>query len=44
MAFVKCAVCKKKYVPEVLLTTIEPPVELETIGKGMMVEAHGMCD
>ncbi|KAJ3333792.1 hypothetical protein HDU76_003606 [Blyttiomyces sp. JEL0837] len=40
MVFVKCGVCKKKYVPEIILTTMEPPVELETVGKGVMVEAH----
>ncbi|KAJ3415693.1 hypothetical protein HDV05_004371 [Chytridiales sp. JEL 0842] len=40
MAFVKCGMCRKKYVPEVILATIEPPMEVETIGKGMMIEAH----
>ncbi|KAJ3249125.1 hypothetical protein HDU78_007087 [Chytriomyces hyalinus] len=40
MAFSRCGVCKKKYVPEIILSTIEPPSELETIGKGVLVEAH----
>ncbi|KAI9208468.1 uncharacterized protein BJ171DRAFT_207984 [Polychytrium aggregatum] len=40
MAFTKCASCKKRFVPEVLLTTVEPLMELETIGKGMLIEAH----
>lgn len=26
--------------PEVLLATIEPPIELEIIGEGMLIEAH----
>nr|KAJ3418010.1 hypothetical protein HK105_000483 [Polyrhizophydium stewartii] len=39
MALARCAVCRKKYVPEVLLTTIEPPPELEIIGKGVLIEA-----
>jgi hypothetical protein len=33
--------CKKNYVPEVLLTTIEPPSELKIIGEGRLIEAHG---
>ncbi|KAI9357657.1 hypothetical protein DFJ73DRAFT_186947 [Zopfochytrium polystomum] len=40
MAFVKCGLCHKKYVPEILLTTMEPPPELRTIGKGVLIEAH----
>ncbi|KAJ3030028.1 UNVERIFIED_CONTAM: hypothetical protein HDU68_010377 [Siphonaria sp. JEL0065] len=38
--FTRCGVCKKKFVPEIILSTIEPPSELETIGKSVMVEAH----
>ncbi|KAI9332249.1 hypothetical protein BDR26DRAFT_921829 [Obelidium mucronatum] len=38
--FTRCGVCKKKFVPEVILSTIEPPSELETIGKPVLVEAH----
>lgn len=40
MALTKCACCTKKYVPEVLLTTIEPPPELATIGTHVLMEAH----
>ncbi|KAI8610786.1 hypothetical protein BC830DRAFT_1069490, partial [Chytriomyces sp. MP71] len=40
MSFSRCGVCKRKYVPEIILSTIEPPFELETIGKGVLVEAH----
>ena len=36
----KCNCCKKKYVPEILITTIEPPNELETVGKAVLLEAH----
>ncbi|KAJ1332736.1 hypothetical protein BSLG_008365 [Batrachochytrium salamandrivorans] len=39
MALTRCGICKRKYVPEVLLTTIEPPPELEMIGKGIFIEA-----
>lgn len=42
MSYAKCGVCKKKYVPEVLLTTIDPPPELETVGNGILLEAHGL--
>ncbi|KAJ3075681.1 hypothetical protein HDU98_007238 [Podochytrium sp. JEL0797] len=38
--FTRCGVCKKKFVPEIILSTIEPPTELETIGKSVMIEAH----
>ncbi|KAJ3288689.1 hypothetical protein HDU79_004648 [Rhizoclosmatium sp. JEL0117] len=38
--YTRCGVCKKKFVPEILLSTIEPPAELETIGKSVMIEAH----
>ncbi|TPX55578.1 hypothetical protein PhCBS80983_g05201 [Powellomyces hirtus] len=40
MSYAKCALCKKKYVPEVLLTTIDPPSDLTTIGNGTLMEAH----
>ncbi|KND04384.1 uncharacterized protein SPPG_00115 [Spizellomyces punctatus DAOM BR117] len=40
MSYAKCGVCKKKHVPEVLLTTIEPPSELDTVGNGILLEAH----
>jgi hypothetical protein len=40
MAFNRCEKCKKKFVPEVLLASIEPPPELDIIGDGMLIEAH----
>ncbi|KAI8824408.1 uncharacterized protein EV422DRAFT_519983 [Fimicolochytrium jonesii] len=40
MSYIKCGLCKKKYVPEVLLTTIDPPPELETVSNGILLEAH----
>ena len=42
MAISRCLLCKKNYVPEILLATIEPPLELKTIGEGRLVEAHGI--
>ncbi|OAJ36509.1 hypothetical protein BDV3_001140 [Batrachochytrium dendrobatidis] len=39
MALTRCGICRRKYVPEILLTTIELPSELETIGKGVFIEA-----
>lgn len=40
MSTVKCRVCKKKYVPEIIISTIDPPLELFTIGTGCFVEAY----
>lgn len=40
MNFIRCQQCKRRYVPEILLCNIEPPVELQTIGEGYYVEAH----
>ncbi|KAF8930415.1 hypothetical protein EDD21DRAFT_400873 [Dissophora ornata] len=40
MSLVKCQKCKKKYVPEILLSTVEPPAELGVIGQSVFVEAH----
>ncbi|KAG0045955.1 hypothetical protein BGZ83_008829 [Gryganskiella cystojenkinii] len=40
MSLVKCAKCKKKYVPEILLSTVEPPAELGVVGQSAFVEAH----
>ncbi|KAG0199152.1 hypothetical protein BGX28_007528 [Mortierella sp. GBA30] len=40
MSLVKCQKCKKKYVPEILLSTVEPPVELGVVGQSAFVEAH----
>ena len=44
MAFNKCCCCRRGYVPEMLLTTIEPPSEMATIGKAILIEAHGFKD
>jgi hypothetical protein len=41
MALSKCLLCKKHSVPEILLTTVEPPTELKTISEGRLIEAHG---
>lgn len=40
MGFSKCQICKKKNVPEILFTTIQPPTELSIIGDGSFIEAH----
>ncbi|OZJ02721.1 hypothetical protein BZG36_05105 [Bifiguratus adelaidae] len=40
MGFVRCGCCKNKYVAEMLLATIETPLELETVGSPAFVEAH----
>ncbi|KAJ3324791.1 hypothetical protein HDV06_006099 [Boothiomyces sp. JEL0866] len=40
MALIKCGVCNKKYVPEVLLMTTEPYPEMKTIGNWVLIEAH----
>ncbi|KAF9936727.1 hypothetical protein BGZ67_002093 [Mortierella alpina] len=40
MSLVKCQKCKKKYVPEILLSTVEPPAELGVVGQSAFVEAH----
>ncbi|EGC37159.1 hypothetical protein DICPUDRAFT_30730 [Dictyostelium purpureum] len=37
---VKCAVCRKKYVPEVLLATIEPPPGIPITGVGSLIQAR----
>ncbi|XP_031621264.1 C2 domain-containing protein 5 isoform X3 [Contarinia nasturtii] len=36
----KCAVCKKAKVPEVLLTTIEIPDNLQIVGRGCLIHAQ----
>jgi hypothetical protein len=41
MALVRCRVCGKKYVPEVILSTAQQPPELETVGSRVLIEAHG---
>lgn len=40
MRLVRCALCKRKYVPEVLLANIEPPPGLAITGRGRIVEAR----
>jgi hypothetical protein len=41
MAFTQCGVCnKKKYVPEILLASIELPPELDRVGNVSLIEAH----
>jgi hypothetical protein len=34
-----CRLCQRRYVPDLILATIEPPVELETAGETGLVEA-----
>ncbi|KAF2071191.1 hypothetical protein CYY_007493 [Polysphondylium violaceum] len=36
----QCAMCKKKYVPEVLLATIEPPPGIPITGVGGLIQAR----
>lgn len=40
MRLVRCGLCRRKYVPEVMLATIEPPPGLVITGRGRMVEAR----
>ncbi|KAJ2999533.1 hypothetical protein HDV02_002680 [Globomyces sp. JEL0801] len=40
LALTKCGCCKKKYVPEILLSTTELPPELKIIGNCVLIEAH----
>ncbi|KAJ1935103.1 hypothetical protein GGF37_006123, partial [Kickxella alabastrina] len=41
MRFFRCGFCQKKAVPEILLTTIDIPLELDVIdGESCMIEAH----
>lgn len=35
-----CLLCKKKSVPEILLTTLEPPADLPILGVGRLIEAR----
>ena len=39
MNFSKCIGCRKRYVPEVLFATIDPPDDLLTVGSGQLVNA-----
>ncbi|KAH9495182.1 C2 domain-containing protein 5 [Bulinus truncatus] len=36
----KCAICRKKNVPEVLFTTIDPPLSMPTWSKGCLIQAR----
>lgn len=40
MRLVRCQSCKRKWVPDTLLTTIEPAPGLEIRGKGQLLEAR----
>eukprot|EP01117_Protostelium_nocturnum_P002984 TRINITY_DN13914_c0_g1_i1.p1 TRINITY_DN13914_c0_g1~~TRINITY_DN13914_c0_g1_i1.p1 ORF type:complete len:944 (-),score=372.42 TRINITY_DN13914_c0_g1_i1:155-2986(-) len=40
MKFSPCNVCKRRNVPEILLTTIEPPEGIQITGKGIFLEAR----
>lgn len=40
MRLVPCQVCKRKWVPETILSTIEPPPSLEIRGQGQFLEAR----
>lgn len=40
MRLVPCLCCKKKWVPEVILTTVEPSTTLTTRGKSRLLEAR----
>ncbi|XP_069132346.1 C2 domain-containing protein 5-like [Argopecten irradians] len=35
-----CAICKKKKVPDVLFTTIDPPSEVQICGRGSLIQAR----
>ncbi|KAI3637241.1 hypothetical protein MIR68_004947 [Amoeboaphelidium protococcarum] len=36
----KCMICKRRYVPEILITNIEVPADLLTVGDSQLIEAH----
>lgn len=40
MKFNHCNICKKRFVPEILLASIEPPPGIQVLGKGVHLEAH----
>jgi len=42
MEFAKCAVCNQALVPELVIATVEPPPELETVGPSFFIEANVM--
>ncbi|XP_021377240.1 C2 domain-containing protein 5-like isoform X2 [Mizuhopecten yessoensis] len=35
-----CAICKKKKVPDVLFTTVDPPSEIQICGRGSLIQAR----
>ncbi|XP_062605491.1 C2 domain-containing protein 5-like isoform X6 [Saccostrea cucullata] len=35
-----CGICRKRKVPDVLFTTIDPPTEIQTHGKGAFIQAR----
>uniref|UniRef100_A0A7S2W4C5 C2 domain-containing protein n=1 Tax=Mucochytrium quahogii TaxID=96639 RepID=A0A7S2W4C5_9STRA len=40
MRLVPCGLCRKKWVPDVLLSTIDPPSTLPVTGSGVLIEAR----
>lgn len=40
MKLVPCALCGRKWVPELLLATVEPPLHLPTRGSGVLLQAR----
>lgn len=40
MRLVPCQICKRKWVPETVLSTVEPPPQLEIRGRGQFLEAR----
>jgi hypothetical protein len=40
MSFAKCAMCGKHHVPEIVLSTSQPPDGLDVLGAGTLIEAH----
>jgi hypothetical protein len=40
MKLVPCALCGRKWVPELLLATVEPPLHLPSRGAGVLVQAR----
>ncbi|GLD96682.1 hypothetical protein PINS_up005365 [Pythium insidiosum] len=40
MRMVRCGICGNKWVPEMLLASIEPPAGMATMGKGALIQAR----
>ena len=40
MRLVPCQSCRKKWVPEILMATVEPPATLVTAGRGRLIQAQ----